>query len=129
MPRTTEAEVHLTIVTDLDEPAIEAFIADSNAWVTANLADAGLSEAQLTAVEKYLACHFVTLREPQLKSFTQDGIGESYQRHATVNEYLRMAMALDPTGKVEEAFAGGGGSGGARDRVQWAVGDGFAADE
>lgn len=122
MARTNEAAVSLAIDTTLTTAQIDAFIADASAWVDAYLTDAGLTSAVLTLIEKYLACHFVTLRDPRLKAGKADDLSEDYQRDANVTEYLKAAAALDPTGEVESQFIAAKG----RAKGVFRVGAGYA---
>ena len=121
--RTDSSSVLLRIDTILTTAQVEAFIADASGWVDDNLS----SETEITAttlerIELYLACHLITLRDPRLKQAALDDVNETYQRDAEVTEYLKMAIALDPTGKLAEAFVNTSESG---KRVQFRVGDGF----
>jgi hypothetical protein len=104
MARTDYNAVTAAIDTSLAKYQVEAFIEDANVWVTARLAGEGLSEAVLTAIEKYLACHFVTLRDPRHKEAKFGDTSEKFQRDDKVTEYLKAAIALDPTGIIDEAF-------------------------
>lgn len=104
MARTSLTAVKDAIETSLEDWQVTAFIDDANVWVTARLASEGLSSSVLERIEKYLACHFVTLRDPRLRTGTFGDTTETYQRDTQVTEYLKSAAALDPTGTVEEAF-------------------------
>lgn len=120
MARTDEAAVRDAISTGLTSAQVVAFIDDASAWVDANLLDKGYSTAILTAIEKYLACHFVTFRDPRLKSATYGKTSENFQRDANVNDYLQAAIALDPSGAVEDGFLRKG-----RKRLRFRVGSGY----
>lgn len=100
MARTDLDSVKDAIETDLTDTQVNAFISDANTWVTDFLGDEGLSTARLTLIEKYLACHYVTLRDPRLRSGEVERVRETYQRDTQVTEYLRQAIAEDPTGIV-----------------------------
>lgn len=104
MARTDSTEVGLVVKTSLSEPQINAFIGDANVWVTANLVGKGLSTAQLTAIEKYLACYLIGLRDPRLRSTRRSDITDTFVRDASVDPYLQAAIRLDPTGTVESAW-------------------------
>lgn len=104
MPRTTLAAVQDTIETDLTDDQINAFIADANVWVTDFLGGEGLSTARLTLIEKYLACHYVTRRDPRLRSAEVERVRETYVRDTQVDPYLQAAIAEDPTGIVRAKF-------------------------
>jgi len=85
---------------------IEAFIDDANLWVTTFLVGActAMTTALLVAVEKYLAAHFITARDPRLRSAKLADVSETYQRADVVSEYLRTAISLDPCGIVAATF-------------------------
>lgn len=105
MARTTEAAVTLAIDTTLTTPQIEAFIDDASAVVDdIAAADTTITTAKLTLIEKYLACHFVTLRDPRIRSGEFGDTSETYQRDTKVTEYLKAAMGLDPTGIIRGQF-------------------------
>ena len=101
MARTSYAEVVKRIDTSLTQPQVEAFIEDANAWVTDFLTGEGISAARLTKIELYLAQHYVTLRDPRLRQQRVEDVQETYQRDTQVTEYLRQAIAEDPTGIVK----------------------------
>jgi hypothetical protein len=123
MARTSAAEVILAIDTDLTTDQIGGYIETANLWVTENLAGDGLSDSLLTQIEKYLSCHFVTLRDPRIRSTQVGDVAETYQRDTRLTEYLKAAAALDSTGKVEDQFMRDKG----RQRFEFRAGDGFAS--
>lgn len=105
MARTNEAAVALAIDSDLTSAQIVAFIDDASAFVDAiAAADATVTAARLTLIEKYLACHFVTLRDPRSKTAKLGDTADTLQRDPEVTEYLKAAMALDPTNTIRGAF-------------------------
>lgn len=120
MARTSETAVALVIQTDLTTAQIEAFIDDASSWVDSNLLDKGYSSTILTAIEKYLACYFISLRDPRLQSTQIGDTQESYQDDPKTNRYLRAALGYDTSGAVEEAFVGGG-----RKRLRFRVAAGY----
>ena len=101
MARVTHAEVTARIETSLGTTQVEAFIDDANLWVTDFLSGEGLSTGRLKRIELYLACHYVTLRDPRLRRQAVEDVAETYQRDTAVTEYLRQAIAEDPTGIVK----------------------------
>lgn len=119
--RTTVADVQAILDTDLTSAQLTAFITDASLWVDTHLAGActALSTSILTAVEKYLAAHYATARDPRLKSVKLDDTQESYQRDATVSEYLKIAAELDPCGVVRDRLIEGKRS------AIWRVGSGY----
>lgn len=101
MARAAESDVTARIDTSLSTAQIEAFIDDANSWVDEYLTDCGASDARLKKVEIYLACHYVTLRDPRLRSQAVEDARETYQRDTEVTEYLKQAAAEDPCGIVK----------------------------
>lgn len=105
MARTNAADVKNAIDTSLTDAQVSAFIDDASVVVDdIASADATITSAKLTLIEKYLAAHFVTLRDPRLTKAALADVQESYQRDAEMTEYLKAAIALDPTGIIEDAF-------------------------
>lgn len=105
MARTNIAAVKLILDTKLTDPQLQAFVDDASLWVTTHLGSAGLGADLLKSLEKWLAAHFATAREPRLKSQRHGDDGEVYQRDLYVSEYLRQAVGLDPTGIVEDRLS------------------------
>lgn len=101
MARTSYEAVTQRIETSLEQEIVEDFIDDASAWVTDFLSGEGVSSARLEKIEHYLACHYVTLRDPRLRQQQEDDVRETYQRDTQVTEYLRQAVAEDPTGIVK----------------------------
>jgi len=104
MARTDETLVATVIETSLTSEQINAFIDSASLWVDGNLVGRGLSASLLAEIEKYLACHLITLRDPRLSSTKVSDVAETYQRDTQITEYLKAAAALDPTGRVREDF-------------------------
>lgn len=121
--RTDSSSVLLRLDTVLTTAQVDGFIADASGWVDDNLAgETEIGVSTLERIELYLACHLCTLRDPRLTAAKLDDVDEKYQRDASETEYLAMARALDPTGRLGEAFGPKAESG---RRVQFRVGDGF----
>lgn len=120
MARTTEEDVRLAIATNLESAQVAAFIDDASLWVTTHLASTGQSDDVLAAIEKYLACHFITLRDPRLKAGKFGDTTETFQRDSEVTEYLKAAIALDASGVLQDLF------GAKRQRFRFRVGTGYA---
>ena len=121
MARTDETAVTAAIDTDLNSKQVNAFIEDASLWVDEFLASLPSPSPApvLAAIEKYLACHLITLRDPRLKSVKLDKVSETYQRDSTTTEYLKQAAALDKSGTVEDRLISG------RHKVTYRVGSGF----
>lgn len=100
--RTSEAALKLILNTSLSSTQIVQFITDASAWVDANLSgETGVTSTIAEAVERYLAAHLITLRDPLLTERKRDDITD---RFGLRTSYLEFAAKLDPTGKVEEEF-------------------------
>lgn len=126
MARTTVAEVQAILSTSLTEAQLTAFITDASLWVDTHLDGAcdSLTTTLLATIEKYLAAHFATSRDPRLKQAKLDDVSETYQRDDKVTEYLQTAIALDPCGVIREMFLEQ-----AKKRpVRFRVGEGFDDD-
>ena len=123
MPIRTDASAVLSAIeTDITTDQINAFISDASVWVDANLASDSLSDTLLEKIEKYLTCHFITLRDPRLTDGAIGDVREKFQRDTSMTEYLKAAMALDPTGKIADAF----GDRSKKYRMTYRVGTGYA---
>lgn len=98
--RVTSEEVFAIIDTSLID--IDVFITTANMLVTAYLATAGLSDEVLKEVEKYLAAHILSLRDPRTKSEGVDVLSESYQGQWGMGlngtSYGQTAILLDTSG-------------------------------
>lgn len=121
--RTNAAAVSLIISTDLDISQIEAFIVDASVWIDSVLVPAcpSATEAQLTAIEKYLTAYYITLQDPRLSSARHDDVQEAYQRDPKISEYLKIAMSYDPCGILETTL-------GDKRKVQFRTGEAFSPD-
>lgn len=100
--RTTETAVKLVLNTSLTTAQIEQFIADASAWVDANLqGETGVTSTIAELVERYLAAHLITLRDPLQTERRRDTVTDTFGLRTS---YLEFAAKIDPTGKVEEQF-------------------------
>lgn len=115
MPRTTPAEVRALLTgqdIEIDGVDIGRFITTANLFVTEQLGEAGLADALLTEIEKYLAAHFVSLREviAGISSQRSDDASVTYTvGQVTSTEFLQsthfgqVAIALDISGSLANA--------------------------
>jgi len=123
--RTNGAAVKAILDTDLTASEVEdAFIPDASGWIDDNLTGKGIGSGTLTTIEKYLAAHFVTARDPRTTEEKLGDARERLQRDTKVSEYLKIAAGLDPTGTVEDQFMPGSG----RPKVKFRVGAGYDSD-
>jgi hypothetical protein len=110
MPRVSATQVKVIIETTLADSVVEACI-DTATVIVDDIAaaDATVSSERLTLLEKWLAAHFVAIREPRTQSEGVAGGGnESFQTFKTdlglaSTQYGQQAIALDPTGILAKA--------------------------
>jgi hypothetical protein len=102
--RVGAADVTAIIDTTLTEPQVDAFIEAAHQIVEHNLSGSSLSTKLLVEIERYIAAHLITLRDPRVSSEGADGLSFRYQ--GTTGEGLRAshygqtAITLDPTGTL-----------------------------
>lgn len=101
MARVTSDEVKQIINTTLDPtPFIEA----ASVVVTDRLASESLGITTLKEIERWLAAHFLAIRDPQKKSQSIDGASETYVMASVTGEglkstlYGQQALMLDSSG-------------------------------
>jgi hypothetical protein len=82
----TEVEAIIDTESHIDT---DAFITTANAMVDEYLADSDLSAAILTEIEKYLAAHFIAIKQRVLKS---EKYGDAKDDYA-----VKVGMGLDAT--------------------------------
>jgi hypothetical protein len=100
-------------IIDLDssitDPEIDAFIQGANLVVTAKLGSVTvLSAALLTEIERWLAAHFLAIRDPRVK---EEKIGETSVRYALGKDgmgleatpYGQQVLLLDISGTMASA--------------------------
>lgn len=103
--RVTDAEVKEVIETDLAD--LTAFITAANLTVNQHLTGLGLSTDLFKEIERWLAAHFVAMRERQVQS---EGLLESnvtyggkYGMGLEFSQYGQQVMLLDHTGRLANA--------------------------
>ncbi len=105
MPRTTPTLVAGIIEVD---PNIDLtpFIFPANELVTQLLTSAGFTPERLELIERYLAAHFYTLRDPRPTSEQAGSVGTSYQNRVDLylctSHYGQMAIILDTSGALSQ---------------------------
>jgi hypothetical protein len=100
--RTTAALVKGIIEVDEDSiPDLDPFILTANELVTECCGSAGYTATRLELIERWLAAHFVAIRDPRLAS-EQAGVSARYQHKVglilQVTTYGQQAMTLDTAG-------------------------------
>lgn len=100
--RVTDLEVFEIIETSLTD--IDVFIDTANMMTTGYLTGKGLSDATLKEIEKYIAAHILSLRDPRTRSVTVDVLSESYQGQWGLGlngtSYGQTAILLDTSGTL-----------------------------
>lgn len=100
MARVTDEDVKDIITTDLDtSPHIQA----ANLMVTDRLGDSTLSAETLKEIERWLAAHFVSVTDPQLKAEKVGDATNTYDvgklgENLKSTRYGLQAVLLDSTG-------------------------------
>jgi hypothetical protein len=111
--RVTEAQVKEVIDTELTEEQVRPFLDAASALVDDTLLtdDEGVSlgygDTILAQIEKWLAAHFVAVRDPRI---TEEELGEGRARYAVptggkgleATVYGKQAMVLDHKGILKE---------------------------
>jgi hypothetical protein len=103
--RVSSEEVLEIIDTDLTD--VSAMITAANLIINSRLASRGISEELLKEIERWLAAHFVAIRDPKLKSETIDGAKQEYE-YAKMGEgimgtsYGQQAVLLDVSGSLAQ---------------------------
>lgn len=106
MARTTDTEVKKIIslnkVTDTTP-----FIDTANLLVTKHLGNSGLSDDELTQIEKYLTAHLLTLHNDERQLKTQklgdatDTYAGNFGKGLEFSQYGQMVLMLDSTGTMQ----------------------------
>lgn len=103
--RVTVNDIGDVIDTSLADNQIRAFINTAHRLVVDLLTGEGLAESTLTEIERYLAAHLLTLRDPRPQ---REKIGSEYsvtyqgksEMGLQATQYGQMALTLDTTGKL-----------------------------
>ncbi len=101
MPRTTSVDVAAIIEVDVSIN-LDPFILVANELVTEVCGGAGYTDARLELIERWLAAHFYTNRDPRPVSENAGPVGTTYQSAVDLNlntsHYGQTAMLLDTAG-------------------------------
>lgn len=110
MARINVGDLRAVYETTLEDYQLQAFVDDANLLVTEELAGAGLSDERLAAIEKYLAAHMASLRDPRYQS--ENIAGEwSYTvqgktgMNLDATFYGQQAKLLDTSGTLDKLSA------------------------
>lgn len=112
MARTTEAEVKKIIDTALTDDQVKPFLISANILITDILLDEGYSIDLLKEIEKWLAAHFVAIRDPQVMKEKIGEVDAAYQGKTGLGlnytSYGQQVMLLEYHGKLAEIAQGKG---------------------
>jgi len=82
--------------------SLDPFILPANELVTECCGDVGYSDERLEIIERYLAAHFYTLRDPRALNEKAGSVAATYQSKVDLNlatsHYGQHAMILDTKG-------------------------------
>ena len=102
MARTTDSDVLEIIETTLTD--IDPFINTANMFVTNALGSTDLTYNTLQEIEKYLAAHFLSVRDQRVKSEKVDVLSTTYTgefgKGLEMTQYGQTAILLDWTGTL-----------------------------
>lgn len=98
----------IEVPANLTDSMIQAFIDDATLIVTEELTSAGMTDARLELIERYLAAHYVTILTERggLTSSEVDGSKDTYSTFKdgaglTMTRYGQMAIGFDTSGKLK----------------------------
>jgi len=111
MARTSIADVKNIFDTSLSDPVLQAFIDDANGLVAQYLSGKGVSSSLLTTIEKYIAAHLASVRDPLETRVDRDDASATLEARArsvgagtrglSLTFYGQHAIVLDPTGSLQ----------------------------
>lgn len=99
MTRTTLADVKEVVDTDLSDSALNKFIDDAHVAVNDKIAPYTDDSDALEAVERYLAAHMATTKEPRVVSASHESVSFEYDEEEG-QRYWHQAILMDPTGRL-----------------------------
>lgn len=106
MIRATEAEVKEVLDTTLTDDQITPFLTAANVLVTDVLNGEGYGDATLKEIERWLAAHFVAIRDPQVAKEKIGDVDATYHGKSGLGlnhtPYGQQVMILEHHGKLAE---------------------------
>lgn len=112
MLRATEAEVKEIIDTTLTDEQITPFLNSANVLIADVLSDEGYGAATLKEIERWLAAHFVAIRDPRVAKEKIGDVDAAYHGKSGLGlnhtPYGQQVMILDHHGKLAEISAAKG---------------------
>jgi hypothetical protein len=104
MPRVTEAEVQAIIDYDPAITDITPFITAANLLITQKFSGSGVSAELLKEMERWLAAHYIAIRDPRLRNEKIGDAAVTYQgqegMYLDATLYGQQVKTLDPTGTM-----------------------------
>lgn len=104
MARVTAEEVQAIISYDPAITDITPFITAANLLITQKFTGSGVSEALLKEMERWLAAHYIAIRDPRLRSEKIGDAANTYQgqegMYLDATLYGQQVKTLDPTGTL-----------------------------
>ena len=104
MPRVTTAQVKAILDTSITDAIVTTQIETADLLIDEELANVGLSAARLAKISLYLAAHFCTVTDRQVKSEGADGVTATYDGATGMglssSIHGQQALALDTTGRL-----------------------------
>lgn len=92
-------------------PTLAPYITAANLMVTDLLGSSSLSDDTLKEIERWLAAHFVAIRDPRINQERAGSVGQSFQYklglRLEVTTYGQQAIALDTTGTLADVNQNG----------------------
>lgn len=96
--RVTGTEVKEIINTSLSAAAVEPFITPANLIVTGKCSST-YSAAELKEIERWLAAHFVAIRDPSLSAVIRQQAGKVSQEYLLSRSNITSALETTPYGQ------------------------------
>jgi hypothetical protein len=101
--RCSPTEVKELLDTTLTETQVLPFLLAASLLLDTHLINAGLSVALMRELERWLAAHFVCIRDPLFMQASTDGQSMTFQRGPAkdglkATSYGQQVLLLDPTG-------------------------------
>jgi len=102
--RVTATEVKAIIETDLSDVEVAPFMTMATLIVDEQLADSDYSDDRLKEIERWLAAHFVAMRDPRTASESVAGMNDSFEGQTgkgyDFTRFGQQALLLDTGGHL-----------------------------
>jgi hypothetical protein len=106
LARVSESDVRdIMPDSELQDEDVTPFLTGANLIVTQQLGGSGLPDALLAEIERWVAAHFVSAKDKQVRSESIGGVTQSYQTGNAASGlgttvYGERALLMDPTGRL-----------------------------